>query len=56
MMLLRILGGLALAVLLLFAAGLAYLLLERWPTKEPAPYGRLKKDWHPNPRTIVRVV
>jgi hypothetical protein len=54
-MILRILGGLLLAVLLLFCAGLAYLLLERWPTKEPAPWGTMPKHWRPNPRTIVRV-
>jgi hypothetical protein len=48
---LRFLGGLALALLLVLGAALAYLLLER-PSPKVLP---TEQDVRPNPRTIVRV-
>jgi hypothetical protein len=51
MSLLRFLGGLALALLLVLGAVIAYLLLER-PSPKELP---TEQEYRPNPRTIMRV-
>jgi hypothetical protein len=59
--LLRFVGGLVLALLLLVAAGLCFLLLDHRaggldPYQVLDPYGSMPHGWQPVPRTIVHDV
>lgn len=59
--LLQLVGGIVLAVLLLLAAGLCFLLLDNRPGgvdpyQALDPWGSMPAGWKPIPRTIVHDV